>query len=203
MTASDRPAWLGGHAAALVLSVPLVAEACVLAIGQRYGARPMAMSHQRYEVNRGAVVISPTPAAIDALYTARERLETAAVVREPKAELVAAIDAAFDQLRAAAGTRDARLIVEKDLALHAALVALLECSRVDAFYADLTRELRFYLMVLSVEDSEADDPDGVIAEHEPIVSAIRAGDRERAVAEVRAHVETNAERLRQILSARG
>ena len=157
----------------------------------------------RYEVNRGAVVISPTPAAVDALYTARERLETAAVMREPKAELVAAIDAAFDQLRAAAGTRDARLIVEKDLALHAALVALLESSRLDDFYADLTRELRFYLMVLSVEDSEADDPDGVIAEHEPIVSAIRAGDRERAVAEVRAHVETNAERLRQILSARG
>ena len=37
----------------------------------------------RYEVGRGAVVISPTPENVEALYTARERLETAAVSRVP------------------------------------------------------------------------------------------------------------------------
>jgi DNA-binding GntR family transcriptional regulator len=52
----------------------------------------------RYEVNRGAVVISPTPERVDALYTARERLETAAVSRVPKSDQLAAISEAFDAL---------------------------------------------------------------------------------------------------------
>lgn len=154
----------------------------------------------RYEVNRGAVVIAPTADNVDALYTARERLETAAVSREATPERLAAIDAAFAALKAAAETRDARSIVEHDLALHATLVALLGSSRLDRFYADLTRELRFYLMVLSVQDSEFDEPDTVIAEHEAIVAPVRSGDRQLAVERVRAHIETNAERLRQILS---
>jgi DNA-binding FadR family transcriptional regulator len=41
-------------------------------------------------------------------------------------------------------------------------------------------------MVLSVEDREFDNPDVVLAEHDAILSAIRSGDRDRAVAEVRA-----------------
>src|ERR1044071_3579672 len=42
----------------------------------------------RYEVNRGAVVIAPTPEKIDALYAARERLETAAASRTPRPEQI-------------------------------------------------------------------------------------------------------------------
>lgn len=154
----------------------------------------------RYEVNRGAVVISPTAENVDALYTARERLETAAVLRTPTPEQRVALDTAFDALTQAAASRDAGLIVERDLAFHAALVALLDSSRLDEFYAELTRELRYYLMVLSVTDSEFEQPQNVLAEHEPIISAIRSGERDRAVREVRAHIETNAERLKQILS---
>ena len=50
----------------------------------------------RYEVGRGAVVISPTPQNVEALYTARERLETAAVSRVPTREQLTAISEAFD-----------------------------------------------------------------------------------------------------------
>ncbi len=154
----------------------------------------------RYEVNRGAVVIAPTAESVDALYTARERLETAAAAREATPEQLAAIEEAMSALRSAAQTRDVRAIVEHDLALHASIVALLGSSRLDRFYADFTRELRFYLMVLSVADSEFDEPDALIAEHEAIVEPLRAGDRSVAVDRVRAHIETNAQRLRQILS---
>jgi DNA-binding GntR family transcriptional regulator len=35
--------------------------------------------------------------------------------------------------------------VETDMAFHAAIVAMLGSSRLDEFYAELTRELRFYL----------------------------------------------------------
>ena len=42
----------------------------------------------------------------------------------------------------------------------------------------------------------------VLAEHEAILSAIRSGDHDRAIAEVRAHLETNAQRLKEILVER-
>ena len=156
----------------------------------------------RYEVNRGAVVIAPTPENVEALYTARERLETAAVARTPRPEQLAAITAAFDALVAATRTRDVRQIVDRDLAFHSAIVALLDSSRLDAFYAEMTKELRFYLMVLSVEDREFDSPEVVVADHEVILDAIRSGDHERAAAEIRAHIGTNALRLKEILIER-
>jgi DNA-binding GntR family transcriptional regulator len=156
----------------------------------------------RYEVNRGAVVISPTPEKIDALYAARERLETAAVSRTPSPEQLLAITDAFDALARSTDTHDAGRIIDEDLAFHAAIVAVLDSSRIDQFYAELIRELRFYLMVLAVQDSEFEKADVLIAEHDAILAAIRSGDRDRAVAEVRAHIETTAQRLRQILAER-
>jgi DNA-binding GntR family transcriptional regulator len=157
----------------------------------------------RYEVNRGAVVIAPTAQNVDAVYTARERLETAAVSRTPTAERLTAIGDAFDTLARAAGSGDPRRIVETDMAFHSAIVALLGSSRLDEFYAELTRELRFYLMVLSVEDREYENPAALLAEHEAILTAIRSGDRDRAAREVRSHIETNARRLKEILAQRG
>jgi DNA-binding GntR family transcriptional regulator len=149
----------------------------------------------RYEVNRGAVVIAPTQENVEALYTARERLETAAVARTPRPEQMEAITKAFDELVAAAETGDKSRIVDRDLAFHQAIVALLDSSRLDEFFAGLTQELRFYLTVLSRSES----PDQVVAEHRLILDALCAGDRDRAVAEVRAHIETSVEQLQQLL----
>ena len=77
-------------------------------------------------------------------------------------------------------------------------MALLDSTRLNEFYAELTQELRFYLMVLSVEDREFENPDVILAEHEAILSALRTGDPDDAVREVRAHIETNAQRLKQM-----
>jgi DNA-binding GntR family transcriptional regulator len=145
-------------------------------------------------------VISPTPETVGALYTARERLETAAVSRTPTTEQLTAIGDAFGALAQAARSRDARRIVETDMAFHAAIVAMLDSSKLDEFYAELTRELRFYLMVLSAQDREYDNPAALLAEHQAILTAIRSGDPARAAAEVRSHIETNGRRLKEILS---
>lgn len=152
----------------------------------------------RYEVNRGAVVIAPTPENVEALYTARERLEVAAVARIPRPEQLNAITDAFDDLVKAAKTGDLNRIVDRDLAFHQAIVATLDSSRLDEFYASMTQELRFYLTVLSKEET----PDEVVAEHQVIVDAIRAGDRDRAVAEISAHIDTSVQRLKQMLAER-
>jgi DNA-binding GntR family transcriptional regulator len=150
----------------------------------------------RYEVNRGAVVIAPTPENVEALYTARERLETAAVARTPRPGQLDAITAAFEQLREAARTGDLRAIVDRDLAFHQAIVALLDSSRLDEFFAAMTKELRFYLTVLT----RSETPDEVVAEHQVILDAIRLGDRDRAAAEIRAHVDASVRRLKAMLS---
>lgn len=156
----------------------------------------------RYEVNRGAVVISPTPESLDDVYTARERLETAAASRVPTPAQLRAVEAAYEALVDAAHSRDAGRIVEVDLAFHSAIVAILASTRLEQFYADLTQELRFYLMVLSVADREFDNPTALLEEHEVILDALRSGDPGAAVRAVRAHIETNSARLKEILAAR-
>lgn len=157
----------------------------------------------RYEVNRGAVVISPTPDELESLYVARAELEVAAVSRPRDAEALARVRTAMDALREAAVTHDPEVIVERDLAFHAALVSMLGSRRIDAFYAHMTQELRVYLMVLSMSDREYEDSDAVVAEHEGILEALDAGDTARAASEVRHHVAVNAARLAEILAARG
>ena len=150
----------------------------------------------RYEVNRGAVVIAPTRENVEALYTARERLETAAAARTPRPEQLGAISKAFDRLAEAARSGDTSQIVDRDLAFHQAIVALLDSSRLDEFFAALTKELRFYLTVLS----KSETPEQTVAEHEVILSALRAGDRDEAVAHIRAHIDVSVQRLKSMLA---
>jgi DNA-binding GntR family transcriptional regulator len=98
----------------------------------------------------------------------------------------------------AARIGDIREIVDRDLAFHQAIVALLDSTRLDEFYAAMTKELRFYLTVLS----KAETPDEVVAEHAVILDAIRAGDRDRAIAEIRAHIDTSVRQLKRMLAER-
>jgi DNA-binding GntR family transcriptional regulator len=153
----------------------------------------------RYEVNRGAVVISPTPEKVDALYTARHRLEAAAVSHRPTDRDLTRLQDAFDRLVDVAPTHDAREIVPADLDFHAAIVAMLGSVRIDEFFADLTNELRYYLMVLSVADREYEKPEEVVAEHRRILDAVVSGDPAAAVEAVTAHIQVNAARVQEIL----
>jgi DNA-binding GntR family transcriptional regulator len=156
----------------------------------------------RHEVNRGAVVISPTPEKVEALYVARERLETAAVSRRVEESELAALRKAFEDLTEAAASHDVLQIVDLDLAFHRAIVSMLHSSRLDEFYAELMVELRFYLTVLSLEDREFEHPDQILAEHRVILEAIESGDTNTAVHQVRTHIESNARRVIEILDGR-
>jgi DNA-binding GntR family transcriptional regulator len=156
----------------------------------------------RHELHRGTVVVNPSLADVEELYHARLRLEVAAVSGPVPSERLDGVRRAFNDLARVATGRDAPEIVAKDLAFHAALVALLGSSRLDTFYRQLVQELRFYLMVLTVEDREYERPDFVIEEHRVIVDALEAGNAAAAVAAVSEHVRSNAARLSAILVAR-
>jgi DNA-binding GntR family transcriptional regulator len=156
----------------------------------------------RHEVNRGAVVISPTPEKVEALYAARERLETAAVSRPAGKPELGALRKAYDDLVEAAASHDVLRIVDVDLAFHATIVSMLHSRRIDDFYADLLVELRFYLTVLSLEDREFENPDDILTEHREILDAIESGDASSAAQHVRTHIERNAKRVLEILHGR-
>lgn len=157
----------------------------------------------RHEVNRGAVVISPTPEKVEALYAARERLETAAAARPASPDHLARLRRAYRRLEEAATTHEPAPIVDVDLDFHSAIVAMLDSTRLDAFYAELMVELRFYLVVLSVEDREFERPEDLLVEHKGILTAIESGDRDAAVQAVRSHIVCNAARVAQIVAAHG
>lgn len=156
----------------------------------------------RHEVNRGAVVISPTPETVEALYVARERLETAAAARPATPAHLDRLRNAFERLEEAAATHDPTRIAEMDLDFHSAIVAMLDSSRLDAFYGELIVELRFYLMVLSLTDREHERPQDLLAEHREILTAIESGESETAVELVRSHIRRNASRVADIVAAR-
>ncbi|MGD6757177.1 GntR family transcriptional regulator [Streptomyces sp. BH105] len=155
----------------------------------------------RFQANRGAVVISPTPRSVDELYTAREHLEAAALAAPLGAAQLASVEAAYEHLVTVTASLRRADIVAADLAFHGAIVATLGNARLDAFYAGLTRELRFYLMALSAHERENENPRRLLGEHEPLMAAIRAGDAERAQREARHHIASNGARVQEILAA--
>lgn len=155
-----------------------------------------------YEVNRGAVVIAPTSESVMALYDARLHLETAAVRVPRESDELDGVRDALAELSAAADTHQVRDIVTADLAFHASIVALLQNTRIDDFYRDLTTELRYYLTVLSKETREYDDPTTIVSEHAGILEAIESRDTTAAAQAVFAHVNHNAHRVCDILRAR-
>ena len=156
----------------------------------------------RHEFNYGAVVIEPSLDDLTDLYNARLHIEGAGAAVKATSEQIAKVRSAYEALTFEAQGGDAREIVLKDLAFHASIASLLGSKRVDAFFAQIMVELRFYLQVLSFEDHEYDRPDVLIREHEVIMEMIEAGDSIRAVQAVSDHIQSNARRLTEILVGR-
>lgn len=152
----------------------------------------------RHTMHHGATVIDPSQEDLAELYRARITLELAAAGVPRTAEELVPVRAALQELMVAYETHDPAVIAEKDLGFHAAIVSLLGSKRIDEFYAQLARELRFFLLVLSVEDREFESQEGVIEEHTSIMAALESGDPAKARAVLEDVLTVNAERVRTI-----
>jgi len=155
----------------------------------------------RHEVNRGAVVVSPTPETLDELYESRVVLEVAAIRSATDPDRLDTVEKAYARLVDVADSRDAGRVVPADLEFHAAIVSLLNNRRILVFYEQLTRELHFYLMYLMAHDHEFDDPAAIIGDHHDIFEALRAGDLDRAATVASDHLERNKARVRRLFTA--
>ncbi len=154
----------------------------------------------RYEMHRGAVVVTPSIAELDDLYRTRIHLETLAASTPSTPEQIAALERAFEGLVAAAHTGQAREIVAADMAFHAALVARLGSARIDAFFETVATEMGYYLLILSHTDDEPGRVDeAVLAHHRRLLETVVSGDAEAARRALAEHLEGNHRRIRQIL----
>lgn len=98
-------------------------------------------------------------------------------------------------------TKDAAEIAARDLDFHAAIVGMLNSKRIDAFYAQLAKELRYLLRVLFVE-REVEMQAGVVEEHQQIMTALDSGDPAHAVNVLTEILTDNAETVLAIFAAR-
>ena len=156
----------------------------------------------RHTMHHGAAVVDPSQEDLAELYRARISLELSAASTPRSPEELAPVRAALQDLMSAYDTHDPAAIAEKDLAFHAAIVAMLGSRRIDEFYGQLARELRFFLMVLSVEDREFESQEGVIEEHTSIMTALETGDPEKARAVLEDILTVNGQRVAAIFASR-
>lgn len=156
----------------------------------------------RHTMHHGAAVVDPSQEDLAELYRARISLELSAASTPRTPEELAPVKAALQDLLAAYETRDPAAIAEKDLGFHAAIVAMLGSKRINEFYGQLARELRFFLMVLSVEDREFESQEGVIEEHTSIMAALESGEPDRARAVLEDILTVNGRRVAAIFASR-
>lgn len=156
----------------------------------------------RHRPNHGAVVWNPTDAEIMDVYNARYYLETTAARSVSDSTNLDEVHAAMEEFRAILRSGDPFKIVEKDLAIHSAIVGLLGSKKLRAFYQQLVTELRYFMFVLSTEKHEYEDPDALEAEHQNIVTALETGDPVIAEKVVSDTIIENRDVIRQIIATR-
>lgn len=156
----------------------------------------------RYTFNKGLVVWDPSDDEVLDIYRARLHLETAAATSlGPDTDLMPLITA-MEEFKAALLTQDPRTIVEKDLAIHRAIVGMMRSPRLDKFYSELLADLRYFLLVLNLDHHEYETGSGLLEEHQRIVTAFATRDPQHARNIIAEIITENRDEVRKILAAR-
>ncbi|WP_326598800.1 GntR family transcriptional regulator [Streptomyces sp. NBC_01803] len=156
----------------------------------------------RYHFNRGLVIWDPTDADIVDVYRARLHFEVAAATSVTPETDLEAVRRALEEFKRALVTHDPRTIVEKDLAVHQAVVRLLGSERIDGYYAQLMNELRYFLLVLSFDHREYENTDELKSEHDRIYDALVSRDHERARTVITEITTRNRDAVREVVARR-
>lgn len=97
----------------------------------------------RHEPNRGVFVAVPSMAGIVDIYRVRRLIEIPALAHAwPRHEAVAQMRIAVEKARAAREAQDWRTAGSANMEFHAAVVALTDSARLQAFFAQIIAELR-------------------------------------------------------------
>ncbi|WP_081492589.1 GntR family transcriptional regulator [Bradyrhizobium genomosp. I (2014)] len=102
------------------------------------------------------------------------------------------IEAAYDDMKAAAKSRNQKRINDSDLALHKAIVILSGHNRLADHYGLVEHQVRMYM---ASSNAILERPDMVIANHEKMVNALLRGDAAASERYAREHNKTSGELL--------
>jgi len=149
----------------------------------------------RSERHRGLFVIELEPGDIYDIYAARAAIERAAlirIIRSDPAGAAARLREVLAEMAGAAGDGDSSAMSRADLRFHEELVALSGSRRLARMASTLLIETRMCLAALQRTDHSPADR---VAEHTAIVEAVEAGDEQRALELLEAHMEDAITRL--------
>jgi DNA-binding GntR family transcriptional regulator len=151
----------------------------------------------RHQMNRGIVVAGVTASDIADIYAARAAIETAGaealvasrdpVIYQRLAELAGQIEDAFAR-------GDAAAVLDGDRAFHATLAAATGSPRLRRFHAQLQAEQR---LALSLAERSSHELGRTADDHAELLEALH-GSRERAVAQLAAHLRAGAAELQRL-----
>ena len=143
-----------------------------------------------YQLHHGAVVSSLTEADVVDLYGVRALLEPAAIldVANHRPETVQGVVSAVERLEEATRQSDLTTVVERDLDVHRALVALHGSPRLNDFFTDLCAQVRRCVLLVIYSHAEHQSSHNVDG-HRVIANALVAGDYADAAELARHHVE--------------
>jgi DNA-binding GntR family transcriptional regulator len=127
------------------------------------------------------------------LYTLRSSLEgLAAQLAASNPNRNKPIEAAFDELKIAAKSRDQKQITDSDLALHKAIVVLAGHKRLADQYGYVEQQVRMYM---ASSNAILERPEMVISNHEKMVVALLRGNAITAERHARDHNKASGELL--------
>lgn len=179
------------------------------AVSQAFGvARPSAKASIEQLVasgllertaHRSARVVGIDPATVRDVYRTRNRLESAALreLAQRRAVPPAAIAANAEILTMEPGPDPAT--VDPDLRFHTALIDALGSERTGRMYRSVLDEVR--LCMAQVQGRKLLDASAIAAQHAEILDALAAGNGERAVQVLQAHLSSAEQRLVEALRA--
>lgn len=133
------------------------------------------------------------------LYTLRSALEglgARLVAEQLSPEKMRQIEGAFAALKDAAQRNDRADLTEADASLHALIIRLSGNKRLERQYTVIEQQIRRYI---ASSNALITEPDGIVAQHEPIVAAILGGRGAAAEREARRHNLEEGARLAEQL----
>jgi DNA-binding GntR family transcriptional regulator len=154
----------------------------------------------KLNMHRSVVVTQLTEADVVDIFRVRHTLELGAIdaSKDATPPQMDALRDAVGGFKTAAATGDDRSIVDADVQFHRCLIAMLRSPRIDRFYETFQSELR---LCLSIVDHEAQDARELVLEHQELLDALEAGERERCKELLRAHLDDGEQLLKEVARA--
>ena len=141
------------------------------------------------EPRRGAFVVILSRTDVREIYDVRTAIEGRAawlIARRGEASDLIALDAAIDEIRSAARAGDIQAVRQADLAFHERLTRLSGNGRLHDIFV---RSVPALQTLIDYDELPYSSLDGVTAQHEELVSAIRSGDPDQAARALERHVD--------------